>query len=188
MTKLERFLAIEQQPELLNKLKRAHQQHYIRKRLEAIELLWNGRSRPEVCKLVRCSYQSLDTWLTLLVDVGLEAGLKTLASPTTRTLTWRLSSERQTEFREIVLHQTPQDYGMDELVWTGKTLCRFLKEYWGVEYHTSRIYEILSALGLSHQKAHRDYLEANPSKQRAYAKRLKKSTYSATGWREDHLF
>lgn len=182
MTKTDRFLALDKKPTLLKKLKSKYQQHYIRKRLDAIDLLWQGKSRPEVCKLVRCTYQSLDTWITTILEEGMDQGLVKLATPTNKTYSWRLPEEKRAEFRNIVLTKTPQDYGMDELVWTGRTLMQFLLENWGVEYQTSRIYEILSELGLSHQKAHRDYLDADPKKQRKYGKILKKSYGQSPAW------
>ncbi|WP_445251276.1 winged helix-turn-helix domain-containing protein [Microcoleus sp. herbarium5] len=39
-----------------------------------------------------------------------------------------------------------------------------IKQRWGIELKTSKIYEILEKLNLSHQKAHRDYDNASPKK------------------------
>jgi hypothetical protein len=46
---------------------------------------------------------------------------------------------------------------------------------------TSRIYEILDNLNLSHQKAHRDYENASPEKQKEFVKMLKKSARESVG-------
>ncbi len=43
-----------------------------------------------------------------------------------------------------------------------------------MDLKTSRIYEILDNLNLSHQKAHRDYDNADPAKQKKFVKLLKK--------------
>jgi len=176
MNKTTQFAQLEQNIELLKKLKNKYQQQYIRKRLNAIEFLWQGESRPEVCKLVRCSYQILDNWLDTMINLGTDKGLAQLATPITKTFTWRLPDEKKEKFKQVVLTQSPQDYGMEDLVWTGKTLVQFLSQEWQVRYKPRRVYDILSELNLSHQRAHRDYADADPRQQRKYGKRLKKTT------------
>lgn len=45
----------------------------------------------------------------------------------------------------------------------------------GVELKESRIYEILDELNLSHQKAHRDYANADKEQQNIFVSNLKKN-------------
>jgi transposase len=47
---------------------------------------------------------------------------------------------------------------------------------WGIELKDSRIYEILDSLNLSHQKAHRDYANADSSRQQQFVETLKKNS------------
>jgi transposase len=50
---------------------------------------------------------------------------------------------------------------------------------WIVILKNSRIYEILEALNFSHQKAHRDYINADPERQKQFVLTLKKIAISA---------
>jgi transposase len=45
----------------------------------------------------------------------------------------------------------------------------------------SRIYELLDELGLSYQRAHRDYANADPQAQTEWVEAVKKTTIAATG-------
>ncbi len=49
-----------------------------------------------------------------------------------------------------------------------------IKQKFGVELKDSRIYEILSELNLSDQKAHRDYDNADSQKQKEFQIELKR--------------
>jgi transposase len=49
-----------------------------------------------------------------------------------------------------------------------------IKKLWDVDLKTSRIYDILAELRLSHQKTHRDYANASPEEQKEFVETLKK--------------
>jgi hypothetical protein len=61
-----------------------------------------------------------------------------------------------------------------------------IRQRWGVDLKTSRIYEILDNLNRSHQKAHRDYDNADPGEQKKFVKILKKNA-SEKAWRENSI-
>ena len=50
-----------------------------------------------------------------------------------------------------------------------------IDQRWGVKLKDSRIYAILSSMGLSHQKAHRDYENSTIEVQQEFVKTIKKS-------------
>ncbi|MBW4608133.1 MAG: winged helix-turn-helix domain-containing protein [Hassallia sp. WJT32-NPBG1] len=79
------------------------------------------------------------------------------------------------ELKEMLLSSKPTDYGIDRNIWTGKIICNVIQQKWGVELKDSRVYEILDELHLSHQKAHRDYANADQDGQRAFVSTLKKT-------------
>ncbi|MEG5067506.1 winged helix-turn-helix domain-containing protein [Microcoleus sp. B3-A4] len=62
----------------------------------------------------------------------------------------------------MILEDKPTKYGIDREIWTGKIMPAVIKQRWKVELKTSRIYEILADINISHQKAHRDYAKASP--------------------------
>jgi transposase len=160
--------------DLWQKLYYRHQQAYIRQRLLAIKYLWLGKSRPEVTQLLGCNYVTLTQW----IDKFLSGGLHKLTEPITHLVPSRLNPEQQLELKGMLLEQKPTDYGIDRYIWTGKIISQVIQQKWGVELKSSRIYEILDELNLSHQKAHRDYANADSVLQKQFVDTLKKKLES----------
>jgi transposase len=75
----------------------------------------------------------------------------------------------------MLLEQKPIDYGIDRYIWTGKIISQVIHSRWGVTLRNSRIYEIIEQLNLSHQKAHRDYANADERLQQQFVEILKKN-------------
>jgi transposase len=159
-----------------------HQQEYIRQRLSAIRYLSEGSSRAEVAKIVGCTDLTIAKWIGKYLENGLEG----LVEPIKHQVTERLKPEQQQEIKEMVLNDRPTKYGIDREIWTGKIIAEVIKQRWGVDLKTSRIYEILDNLNLSHQKAHRDYDNADPAKQKKFVKLLKKNAQQKA-WRENSI-
>ncbi|MGB7894059.1 MAG: IS630 family transposase, partial [Microcoleus sp.] len=55
----------------------------------------------------------------------------------------RLNPERQQNIKEMVLNDRPTKYGIDREIWTEKIIAFVIKQRWGIELKTSKIYEIL---------------------------------------------
>jgi transposase len=160
-----------------------NQQDYIRKRLSAIRYLSEGKSRAEVGKIIGCRDATLAEWIGKYVA----GGLAELVLPISHEVKTRLSKEQQQEIKHTILTQRPSNYGIDREIWTGKIIAAIILEKWGVELKTSRIYEILDELNLSHQKGHRDYENASPAKQKEFVEMLKKNG-GQKEWRENPIF
>lgn len=75
----------------------------------------------------------------------------------------------------MLLEQTPLEYGIDRNLWTAKVMIRVIKQKWNVQLKDSRIYEIIGELNLSYQKGHRDYANADKTKQKQFVELLKKT-------------
>lgn len=153
------------------KLYYRNQQQYIRRRLEAIQLLHQGNSRIEVCERVGCSYDTLTSWLRKY----LQGGLKALASPIRHQKPSRLTLEQQQQLKEMILTQRPTDYGIERQMWTGGILSQVIAQRFEVQLKDSRIYELLHELGLSYQPGHRDYANADPKAQKEWVNIIKKT-------------
>lgn len=160
-----------------------NQQAYIRQRLSAIRYLSEGRSRTEVAQLLGCTDLTIAKWMVKYLEQGLEG----LVEPIKHQVKQRLNPEQQQEIKRMVLNDRPKKYGIDREIWTGKNLAFIIKQRWGVELKTSRIYEILDKLNLSHQKAHRDYENADPEEQKKFVKILKKNA-PKKAWGENSIF
>lgn len=158
------------------KLYYRHQQQYIRHRLEAVELLHQGNGRTQVCEQIGCSYDTLTSW----IDKYLNGGLGELVSPIRHQKPSRLSVEQQQQLKTMVLTQRPTDYGIERQMWTGALLCEVIAQRFGVQLKDSRIYELLQEMGLSYQRAHRDYANADPEAQQEWVGTVKKTSISAT--------
>ena len=159
-----------------------NQQAYIRQRLSAIRHLSEGKSRAEVGRLVGCTDLTLAEWMKKY----LEKGLTGLVEPIKHQVKSRLDVEQQQEIKRMLLNERPTKYGIDREIWTGSIIAEAIEQRWKVELKTSRIYEILSQLNLSHQKAHRDYANASPEKQKEFVETLKKNEINKE-WRENPI-
>jgi transposase len=157
-----------------------NQQGYIRQRLSAIRHLSEEKSRAEVAILVGCRDLTLAEWMKKY----LEKGLGGLVEPIKHQVKSRLDAEKQQEIKRMLLNERPTKYGIDREIWTGNIIAEVIKQRWEVELKTSRIYEILSELNLSHQKAHRDYANASKEKQKEFVEILKKNEIQKE-WREN---
>ena len=159
-----------------------NQQEYIRQRLSAIRYLSEGKSRAEVAQILGCTDLTIAKWM----DKYIENGLEGLVEPIKHQVKERLNPGQQQEIKGMVLNDRPTKYGIDREIWTGKIIGEVIKERWGVDLKTSRIYEILDNLNLSHQKAHRDYDNADPEKQKKFVKLLKKNA-NQKAWGENTI-
>jgi transposase len=176
---MNRTQAIQNQPfesDEWQKLYYRHQQQYLRQRLEAIKLLSQGKTRTQVCEQVGCRYDTLTSW----IDKYLQGGLSQLVSPIKHQKPSRLDAEQQQQLKVIVLTQRPTDYGIERQMWTGAILSEVIAQRFNVQLKDSRIYEILDELGLSYQRAHRDYANADPVAQKDWVETVKKTAISAT--------
>jgi transposase len=153
------------------KLYDRNQQQYLRQRLDAIKLLQEGQSRAQVCEQVGCSYDTLTRW----IKTYLQDGLKGLICPIRHNKPSRLSEEQQQQLKEMVLRERSTDYGYERNMWTGAILSEVIKSRFDVQLKDSRIYEVLSDLGLSYQRAHRDYANADPEAQKEWVETVKKT-------------
>lgn len=176
---MNRTQALQNQPfesDEWQKLYYRHQQQYLRQRLEAIKLLSQGKTRPQVCEQVGCTYDTLSSWL----DKYLQGGLSHLVSPIKHQKPGRLSDEQQQQLKVMVLTQRPTDYDIERQMWTGAVLSQVIAQQFNVQLKDSRIYELLDELGLSYQRAHRDYANADPIAQKDWVETVKKTAISAT--------
>lgn len=88
-----------------------HQQEYIRKRLRAIKMYYEGVGRQEISDRLGVTYKTLSGYL----DLYLSAGLEGLVSPIVKPRTQRLSVTQKTRLKSIVLQESPKDYLKKEI-------------------------------------------------------------------------
>jgi transposase len=71
-------------------------------------------------------------------------------------------------------------------MWTGAILSQVIAQRFEVQLKDSRIYELLDELGLSYQRAHRDYANADPKAQKEWVDTVKKTPITTS--RRTHSF
>lgn len=157
------------------KLYYRYAQQYIRKRLDAIKLLMDGQSRTQVAQQLNCRYDTLTSW----IDAYLTGGLAQLVVAITHNKPSRLTVEQQQQLKVMLLTQRPSNYGIERQLWTGGIIAEVIEQRWKVSLKDSRIYEILDELGLSHQRGHRDYANADKQQQQQWVETVKKTAISA---------
>ena len=158
------------------KLYYRNQQQYMRQRLVANKLLQEGHNRTQVSEQLGCRYDTLTAW----IDKYLSNGLNGLVKPIRHQKPSRLTPEQQQQLKAMVLTQRPTDYGYDRHLWSGAILSEVIEQRFQVKLKDSRIYELLSELGLSYQRAHRDYANADPDAQKEWVETVKKTAITAT--------
>ncbi len=125
-----------------------------------------------MCGLIGCRYNTLTSW----IDKYLDRGLQGLVEPIKhKNAPQRLSPKQKLQLKQIILEQSPWDYGISRNIWTGEIIIEVLQMKWSVNFKSSRVYEILGELGLSYQLAHRDYANADKAKQKEFVEVLKKT-------------
>lgn len=147
-----------------------HQQQSKRRRLLALKGLWDGQSMIEVCRAQGLQRKTLEKWLDAYLHGGFDALLAAQQRPRPQTL----SPQRLKVLRHILLHKTPKDYGIDRYQWTAPCVQELLGKKWGLRLGRSRLYEIFAELGLSHQRAHRDYGPSKPGQRAGFVADLQK--------------
>jgi transposase len=171
MNRVEQLKAISLDTEEWEKLFCKYQQEYIRKRLKAIKYLYEGQTRQEVMAKIDCARKSLIIW----IDRYCQGGLKALATPMSSNRKQKLGSEEKGELKKMLLEKKPTDYGIDREIWTGKIIIEVVNQRWNIQLKDSRIYDILKEIGVSHQKAHRDYENADRQAQQEFISTIKKN-------------
>jgi transposase len=88
-----------------------NQQQYIRRRLDAIRLFWEGKSRGLIAQELAISYKTLSSYLDLYRQGGLEGLVSPIVKPPLRLLT----EQQMEKVKDIVLHECPQVYAKKEI-------------------------------------------------------------------------
>lgn len=151
-----------------------HQAEYLRKRLGAVRLYHRGQSCAAVGRSTGIRAQTVGQY----VEWYLEGGFERLCAKTRRPRAGALNPRQQAAFKETLLTRCPCEVGLEGNIWTGELMKRHLARAYGVQYR-SGIYDLLKRMGLSHQRAHSDYGNADPEAQAAFLEGFKDTLLAA---------
>jgi transposase len=147
---------------------------YLRKRLRCVELFAGGEDFESIAHTLSIHERSVRKYVNLYI----KGGFGRLTQAVKRPQKCSLSPEQEQAFKQILLTQRPHDMGLAGNIWTGDLMRQYLKNTYQTDYK-SGIYDLLERLGLTHQKAHADYGNADPEKQKLYLQDLKQTLFEA---------
>jgi len=157
---------------LLATLRQKEQKEYLRKRLRAIELLWQGVARGLICTKLDIHRDSLLDWMKTLVTHGVAAGLRRLVTPKKTPRSRKLPLAAQTQLPRLLETTIPTEQGYTQFIYTARLLVDWVKDQWEVEVSDQSIYNFLHQQHFSYQRAHRDYLNADLEQQLRFVQRI----------------
>lgn len=152
------------------KLYYRHQAQRPRRRLVALKAIWDGLTMAEVCRTQQVRRKTLEHGF----DRYLHGGFKRLLAPERRRVPQALSPERRRVLRDILLHTSPADFGLESDQWTARRAQALIENTWNIHLGLGRVYPLFHPFGWSRQRVHRDYGPAQPEKRAAYVETLKK--------------
>lgn len=151
-----------------------HQAEYIRTKLRCVKAYSEGMEFAAIAQDYGVHEQSCRKY----VNDYLVSGFAGLCKVTKRNQPKQLSQEQEQAFKQVLLTARPCEVGLQGNIWTGKVMCQYLLQTYGVVYQ-SGIYDLLERLNLSHQKAHSDYGNAKLEDQQAFIQELAQTLEAA---------
>lgn len=110
------------------------------RRVMAVRLLFEGRTRQDVLSILHCAQSTLRTWIKRFNEYGVDGLLHDAERPGRPT---KIPPEREEELKDLL--RNPCRVGED--FWTARKLHGFLGDHWKVELGYSTLCENLHKLG-----------------------------------------
>lgn len=140
-------------------------------KLYAILQVSKGVATRKLEELYQTSFKQITNWVHRFEEAGVE-GLKDKPGLGRKST---LNEEQLSRIRELILEQSPQDYGYNTATWTGPMVGDWINKHYGVSYKKAQIYNIMKKLGMSYQRSKAQFPEADPAAQEAFKETLKKT-------------
>jgi transposase len=133
---------------------RTTQDQAAKRRVRAGRLLLEGRSPPEVARLVRTPRQTVYRWREVLKVGGIDAlrDMRKSGRPA------QLGAAELSRLY-VALLEGPTAHGFATPLWTLKRVRQWIEREFGVRYSAVHVWRLLGQLGLSNQKPERRALE-----------------------------
>jgi transposase len=137
------------------------------RRMLAIALVLEGRSRKEAAESCGMDRQTLRDWVIRYN----EGGVARLSDRMPPGPSCRLSPEQIAELSEII--EAGPDLAVDHVVrWRRVDLRRVIRERWGVEFHERTVGKLLHRLGFARLSVRPKHPQADPAAQAKWEKKL----------------
>ena len=120
-----------------------NQAEYIRLRLRCVKAYSDGQEFRAIAGQYGVHEQSCRKYVQMYINGGFGA----LCKATKRKQPTNMTAEQEQAFKEALLHLRPCEVGLSGNIWTGKLMCQYLEQTYGVVYK-SGIYDLLERLNL----------------------------------------
>ena len=154
-------------PESLEELERLYKKEsnrHIRQRLQVLILVKEGRSAPQVSRLVKLNPKTIRRY----VDQYNQGGVENLR-PHFRGRNRKMTKEQETQFQQRVYSGSqPED---EANILHGPDWQRILEDEFGVEYSLSAVYAVLHRLKCSNLCPRPSHPKGDPEQQEVFKKR-----------------
>lgn len=171
-TKRSKFDALNFDKSTWYKYYHQHQTSYIRVRLKCVKYFAAGHDFAEVAAHLGIGSQAVRNAVNAYLTGGYDAVIQRIVRPQPTLLT----DAQTSDFRNIILTTHPTKHGFNANIWTANVMIDYLKQTYNVTYK-SGIYDLLDRLNLSHQRAHCDYINADPQAQSDFITAFENTLY-----------
>jgi len=142
----------------------------LKERYQALYLMIEVRNCTEVAKLIKKSRKTVQTWVRIFNEGGLEAIVPD--SPPGRP-SWLSEDQKENLKLDIISH--PRELGYEFSNWEGKSVAEHVRIKFGVSFSVRAAQKLLHALGFSLQRPKYKFPKADPEKQEEFIREFKKN-------------
>jgi transposase len=129
-------------------------------RLHAVALNMEGKTAPEIARLLNVHRSKVSVWLCNWRDYGMDGMLEGHRSGRPALL-----SDAQRQELSDILDSGSVAYGFSSGVWTSPMVGRIIEEEFSISYHPAHVSRILHAIGFSVQRPRKTLAQAEKSAQ-----------------------
>lgn len=148
-------------PDQIKALFNSEDKYKIGLRLYAVYQVSLGKPSRELETLYNTSFKQILNWVDRFENEGIDG----LSDKDGRGRKPRLTPTQMQRLQELLARESPGEHGYNTQRWTGPLLLDWIDREFGVRFKKAHIYNLISSLGFTYQKARGIYSEADPAQQ-----------------------
>lgn len=117
-------------------------------RLNMVQQVAKGHSSRAVANWYGVSFKQVTNWVHRFEKDGIDG----LFNRPGRGRKCYLSDDELEDIKQMILVNSPADFGINDEKWSGPTLLKAVKNIFGVEYKATQVYKLVEKMGLKFQK------------------------------------
>ena len=141
----------------------------LKERYHALFLMQEFINCTKVAELIKRSRRTIQTWVNMFNEGGLEAIIPNVPPGRPSSLT---EEQKETLKADVLTH--PRELGHGFSNWEGKSVAHHIKQKFGVELSVRQAQRLLHELGFTLQRPKYKFPKADPEKQKEFLNDFKK--------------